>query len=421
LGKLLSRLSIDPRMCSVCRGRNWCGLSYCPLIARRVARLRLSSIRDAREVFGSSPPSVFVGRYGYPYVSIGPSTPPETGDTSIYDLPEKWIGVKLEDILKFRWSLVTGSTKLYVRDTKSAVVEKLHELVLSAKPVDVEVRLEKPVKPRILLSEFEPPQGPRAPLKDFRVVGNPAIPRVVDRVYGDPYIKASEAILLLYRSGVPVSYIQKVFSVGALGRSEARRLVPTRWSITAVDSTISEALLSEVKRFPEINSIEVYVRRYYDNLFIAVLVPGKWSYEWMEAWWPGSTWNPSDRDVVVEGDYEGYRGRTTYPEIGGCYYATRLAIAEHLHARRRQAVAIVLREIYPGFNLPIGVWFVRENIRAMLRKGPVLVTSDFKEVLELLNRETRLGAKKWVASSKLFKLLLFSRRISEFFGRKGFD
>ncbi|MET1160296.1 MAG: Nre family DNA repair protein [Thermoprotei archaeon] len=411
-------LRIDPHLCAICRGRNWCGLSYCPLIARRLAIYRLSRVVDSRELFGTSPPSVFVGRRGYPYVNLGPSTPPETGDTSIYDLPEKWIGIKLEDILRFRWSLVTGSTRVRVDDTRSRLVEKLHELVLSYKPVDVEVLLKKPPKPVITFSEFEPPQGPRAPLQDFRIAGNPSIPRIVDRLYNDPYVKASDAIIKLYEEGFPVSYIQRVFSTGALGRWSDRRLVPTRWSITAIDSIISGYLLKKVKEFPEINRIEVYVRRYYDNLFIAILVPGKWSFEWMEAWWPGSTWNPGSSEVVVEGDYEGFHGRSTYPEIGGCYYATRLAVAEHLYSRGRQAVVIVLREIYPGFNLPIGVWFVRENIRAMLRSKPVLTTNDLREVVELLERETKLGAKKWIESSRLLQRLLFIRRIEDFFVEK---
>lgn len=405
--------NLDPKLCSVCRGRNWCGLSYCPLLARRLASLKLYGIKGSRELFGSSPPSVFVGRYGYPLVNIGPSTPPETGDTSIYDLPEKWIGVKLEEILRYRLSLVTGSTRVKVYDLNNPLLEKIHEIILSIKPVDVEIVLEKPAVPRISLSDFEPPQGPRAPLNRVRVVGNPVIPRIVDRVYNDE-LKARDAVLLLYKHNIPVSSIQKMFSVGVLGLKRERKLVPTRWSITAVDSIISDSLLEEVKKYSEINSYEVYVRKYYDNLFIALLAPGKWSFEWMEAWWPGSTWNPGSHEIIVEGDYEGYHGRTTYPEIGGCYYATRLAIAEHLHKRKKQAIAIVLRESYPGFNLPIGVWFVRENIRRMMNGDPVLKTNDLKEVLEIIDRETRLGSSRWIKHSRLLRRLLYSSTINDF-------
>ncbi len=411
-----NRVSIDPRLCAICRGKGLCGLSYCPLLAKRMALVKLRRVHGSRELYGSSPPSVFIGRYGYPYVNVGPSLPPVVGDTSIYDLPEKWVNLSLEKILDYRWSLVTGSQKISVRDVYSPFITRLHEVVLSVKPVEVEVYLEKPPKPVLSFSEYEPPQGPRAPLKNFRVIGNPRIPRVIDRAYTDTDLKASEAIIMLYERGVPVTHIQRILSIGAVGTKKLRRLVPTRWSITAVDDTVSKHLIEKIKDYPEISEIEVYVRRHYDNLFIAILVPGKWSFEWMEAWWPGSTWNPGESEIVVEGDYEGYHGRTTYASIGGCYYATRLAVAEHLYSRRRQAIAIVLREIYPGFNLPIGVWFVRENIRAMLRRKPVLVTNRLSDALRIIDRETRLGSKKWVKASRLLQRLLYIKKITDYLG-----
>jgi hypothetical protein len=47
---------------------------------------------DVKDLAGCSPPAVFVGRYGYPKVDIGPLLPPEFGDTSIMDKPEMWVG-----------------------------------------------------------------------------------------------------------------------------------------------------------------------------------------------------------------------------------------------------------------------------------------------------------------------------------------
>ena len=43
---------------------------------------------------GSSPPSVFVGSYGYPKVGVGPMLPPIHGNTTLLDNPEQWIGKK---------------------------------------------------------------------------------------------------------------------------------------------------------------------------------------------------------------------------------------------------------------------------------------------------------------------------------------
>ena len=54
----------------------------------------------------------------------------------------------------------------------------------------------------------------------------------------------------------------------------------------------------------------------------------------------------------------GIPGRRDYPAIGGCYYASRLAVLEALRSIRRLAAVITWREIYEGFDLPVGVWDV---------------------------------------------------------------
>ncbi len=408
--------SFDPGLCILCRGaKGLCGYAYCPIIAKAMASVKVRRISGRKEFFGSSPPSVFVGRFGYPEVLAGPSAPPVVGDTSIYDLPEKWLILPIEKILDYRLSLVTAKQRVKVSNVGSSrLVELLHELVLSVKPVEVEVELLKPPKPTIRLSEYEAPQGPTAPLKNFRVVGSGVSAKVIESVYDDVDLRATSAIIKLYKHGVPVTHIQRMLSVGALGRGRNRRLVPTRWSITAVDDTISKYLVKKVKDLPVINEYRVYVRRHAKNLFLAVLIPRHWSFEWMEAWYPNSTWNPGGGEVSIEGDYEGFKGRYTYASIGGCYYAARLATAEHLLSVGRQATAVVLREIYPGFNIPIGVWFVRENLRAMYRAGPVAKVGTFEEVVELINKYTDLGSRTWLTKSRLTKYLVGTKSLMDY-------
>jgi Uncharacterized conserved protein len=105
---------------------------------------------------------------------------------------------------------------------------------------------------------------------------------------------------------------------------------------------------------------------------------------------------------VIEIDYEGYRRRKTYPEIGGCYYSSRLAAAEFLRSRRRQAVVILWREIYPGFDLPVGVWFVRENVRELFRGKP----AEFDSLDQALASVSRLTkAKGWEGKSWAVRLM----------------
>jgi hypothetical protein len=236
----------------------------------------------------------------------------------------------------------------------------------------------------------------------------------VEKAYYDTDLKATEAVRELYRRGVLVSKIQKAFSVGAFGVEKKRRLVPTRWSITAVDDTISKSLMEQVKTFPEINEYRVYESTYLDNVFEILMLPAAWSYESMEAWYPGTTWNPNGDSIIIYSDSEGYEGRTTYAAIGGCYYSARLATCELLVKERRQATVVVLREARPGYIMPIGVWQVRENVRNAMRQKP----HEFKTLndsLRFVSSRFEIPMQQWIGQGKLLRHALFQKRISDFF------
>jgi hypothetical protein len=103
---------------------------------------------QSEDVAGASPPSVFVGRIGYPYVYAGPLVPPVMEDTSLYDLPEFWFGKSIDEIVGFRSMLIRGKHRVHVQKFEKAgkIIEKTRELALAVNPVDVELLLKK--KPR---------------------------------------------------------------------------------------------------------------------------------------------------------------------------------------------------------------------------------------------------------------------------------
>src|SRR3972149_2720819 len=350
-------------LCVACKGGKFlCGKTRCPLLVRANFYLKTMPLINGLDVDGTSPPSVFVGRIGYPYVYAGPMVPPVHEDTSLYDVPESWFGKSIDEIVGFRSMLVRGTHRVHVRRFEEAgrIMEQTRELALSVNPVDVELALMRPPRRSLVLDDDVQPFGPSAPLRDFRV-GTARWDHQVEKAYYDTALRATDAVVGLYEKGVFITKIQRAFSVGAFGIKQNRRLVPTRWSITAVDSILSKDLMEEVKTFPEINEYRLYESRYLDNFFEVLMLPQAWSYEAMEAWYPGTIWNPSGNSVVLYSDWEGYDGRTTYAEIGGCYYAARLAVCELLSKERRQATVIVLREAHPGYIMPVGVWQVREE------------------------------------------------------------
>lgn len=415
VGDLKARIP-EGSLCLACRGSKMlCGKARCPIIVKLYSYIKAKPLYDSTELEGSSPPGVFIGRIGYPYVYAGPLVPPVQGDTSLYDFPELWLGRSIEEIVDFRIKLIRGKFKVNVKKVEEAgrLMDLTREMALSLSPVDTEVTFKNKPSGSLLLDDDVQPIGPSAQLKDMLINEVKADHRM-EKAYGDIDLKASEAVLSLHMDHVPVSRIQRAFSVGAFGLKGQRRLVPTRWSITAIDSMISRALINDViKKSPIINEYKVYESNYLDNRFIILMLPSAWSYEAIEAWHPGTTWNPASENIAICGDWEGYKGRRNYASIGGCYYAARLAVAEKLAEDGRQATALVLRESYPGYIMPVGVWQVRENVRNALRQSPRKF-SEFKEALDYISQKFQIKLKVWIESSKIISDALHQEKLTKY-------
>jgi hypothetical protein len=414
-GYLSFRAGNGASRCVACKGaRMLCGKARCPILARISSFLQVAPKISSETLAGSTPPGVFVGRIGYPYVYVGPLTPPFLGDTTLLDLPELWVDRKIEEIVAFRSMLVRGKTRAKVSDAGigGRILDAITELALASKPVDLELTFDRPPRGSMLLDDEVQPFGPSAIVKKMKV-GEARWDRSVEKVYEDTDLKASEAVLTLYKDGILVSKIQRAFSIGALGLKTHRRLVPTRWSITAVDSIISNALMERVRSLPIINEYRLYEYDHLDNRFEILMIPSSWSYESIEAWYPRTVWNPWGKEIVYFGDYEGYGGRTTYASMGGCYYAGRLAVTEHLVGEGRQASVLILREIHPGYILPVGVWNVRESVRSALRHPP-LKFNNLEEALRRIADRLEIRLDTWLRASRMLRIFLHQKRMRDF-------
>ena len=404
-------------MCLSCRGAKLlCGKPKCPILTQYEGFSRhAQSLLASEKVEGSSPPGVFVGRFGYPKVFIGPMVPATFGDTEYLDTPEMWNGKTIEEIVDYRYSLIRGCSKADIHDAikGSRLIDSLQEIAMSTRPADSElVLLKRPIS-RMTFSEDSQPFGPTAPMKDFKPSGNISVDSRLERAYYDTDLKAADALFELYRSGVLFSKLEKSFSVGIFGEKKRRKLVPTRWSITAVDSTLSLRLIEEIKEYETIDEFRVFAYTNLDNIYIGILTPEKWKFEWIEAWHSGTAWNKFGSSPEMIGDHEGYYGRKTYAKPGGCYYTTRFAVGEYLSRERRQAGAIMLREIHPGYILPVGVWNVRESIRRLL-SSRYRSFDSLENALEYATSHFMIRKSFWVANSELLKQAKEQRKITEF-------
>ena len=396
--------------CRVCRGDiKRCRLAVCPYLERVRDWFADRSDLRSTNVFGASPPGAFVGSWGHPKVLAGPLVPPlRDEDTSILDATESWLSYDLPQLLRFRLTLVRGKAarRVVAARDPDPILSTIQEGAMASKPIDTEMWLERTP---VLSSPFNaraPPSGPSADIRRVDLASNPSVPRRVDDVVSDTDLPAGEAVADLYAHGIPQSHITRIFSVGLLGSGDRRRLVPTEWSITAVDDILARRLVEEVRGHPWIDGYEVASATGVANTVAILLFPQAFMFEALEAW------NLRTNPIPIQ-DHEFAGGRTSYPDVvGGAYPATRLPVLEHLASRRRQAGAIVCMEVYDDW-VPLGVWRYRELARVALSKGSTRVTT-LEEAEGELGRRLRLPLENWWRASTLRAYLRGQRRITDY-------
>ena len=414
----VSRKIKNVSLCPLCRGTKLlCGKPKCPVLLEYEVYINEVLPKLKMEVDGNSPPSVFVGRIGYPKVWIGPLVPPVHGDTSIYGIPEKWVNLSIDEILRLSSMLIYGRKRLSINAPRLEEKYYLDVLDIAISRVSPEVEMyfdNKPTKQIILTDEITP-FGPTANLRKM-IIGTLKIDYRIEKCVSDYDLKAEDAVYYLYKIGIPISAIQRVFSIGGLGIKRERKLVPTRWSITAIDDIIGKKLIKKIKQNPTITEILTFKHSILGNKFIILMIPGNWSYEFLEAWFPGTFWNKYTTQPIIYNDHETYKGRTEYPEIGGCYHSARLAVAEFLFRVGRQALVVVFREVYSDYLFPVGVWVVREAVREALRRRPERFTS-LSDALQYVFSNLRIPASRWFNASALLSFLVKQVKLTRYLSK----
>ncbi|MBS3121853.1 hypothetical protein J4434_03150 [Candidatus Woesearchaeota archaeon] len=362
-----------------------------------------------QDYFGSAP-NIFVGKFGYPNINVGILNVEEYNK---HDEPFTWVEEKtsIPSIIELRTQLVNSLFKANIQTFDSKLLEMSQEISLAHKPVDVEINLAK--KPQLSLTMFDDamPHGPRVAIKSAKITENPKIPQAIDKATSDIYFKAEEAVFSLYDKGFDEHYLTKVFSLANLGLKKNRKLVPTRWSITAVDDIVGKNIIQEIK---DCNKTEylAFFGSYLGNYYLILMFPEVWSYELFET--------IITEQNMFSTDYEGYQGRTEYAEsTAGGYYAARIAVLEQLRIIKKQSSVLALRFVDPNeYIAPLGVWVVREAARNAMRNKPIEFAS--KELMLhyaqiLVKKKFNFDVNVLLSQSKLLKNMGQQRKISEFF------
>jgi len=402
-------------LCVLCKGtKKLCGVSPCPKLQKVNAQYNLIP-KVGESIFGPSPPNLFIGSYNYPDVQWGPMVSVETDSATagVNDSPALMYGKPYEEIIRLRSSLVRGKKEIHVK-AKDRMLLDAQEAAMSIKTVDMELNFTKKPVFELSFSAVTQPMGAAAPLKDLKVADNARIPKKVDELVSEKGVKATDAVRELFSigGGFDNYYLTRLLSSGVLGKKDNKKLVPTKWSITAMDDILAKQMMEQIREMPELQSeFLVFTNEYLYNHFEVLLMPGKWEYEGFEAWAPGTIWSQGAKKFALTEEHEPFEGRTTYAEkqVGG-YYAARFGVCEGLMNHvKKQGRAVVFREIYEGYMVPVGVWQIREQIRNTFRNTPQRF-SNLKEALEDVSSRLRLPLSEYKKQSEV----LTQRTLAEF-------
>ena len=355
---------------------------------------KYGNLFSSDSISGTSPPSVFVGSHNYPKVFVGPMVPPIHGNTELLDSPEKWKGRTLEEIINFRLKLVRGIQKMSIEQTEGRYIENLQEVTMSSKPTDLDLIFSKNVSSNISIDGESAPFGPVGEIKSAKFSGSTST-KPIERIFYDRDMKAKDAVLKLYDSGIEISKIQKCFSIGMLGTK--RKIVPTKWSITATDDIISKSIVEKILENNLIDVCKIFSYEHLGNIFSVILFPHRWIFEMVEAW-------DSNGVLGFGSDNEDARGMNHPPRIAGAYFSAKVAVSEYLLKNKIQAGVLILREIRPEYAIPVGVWQVREGIREAMKQIPK-ITSDFNQALQLASTKTSISKTEWIRNGNIANMV----------------
>ena len=322
----------------------------------------------AKAEFSGSGVAPFVGRFGYPFVNVGLLAPPQIeAEAWKFDAPRFWAQTnhQIPEIVNYRAGLINSSQKSSVKQPEK-VVEIAQEIAMATKPVDVDIQLEKAPRASIRPDQWTAPMGPQGKLKSIALTQNPHIPAKVEKFFDDKGALATEAITTLYQKEMDENSLARMLSIGVFGKQ--RKLVPTRWSITATDDMLANHFLEGVRELP-IGDFAVYAGEYLGNNYLILMFPERWRYELFELY-------AKSENVQYSSDYERFEGRKDYAKnCAGGYYTVRMALAEYMKNQKRQSSVLALRFITDEYVLPLGVWVTREATRKALASKPILFGS----------------------------------------------
>lgn len=352
------------------------------------------------EGFGSN---AIVGEKNYPQLKVYNISNEEKNNSFLNT--QKIVKKNYSDIIKLKAKNVLGNTNnIYVKKTNSKILEEVKNIYKAKKEVEFTSKFDKELKfNKPIINKLSGVLGTKNELKKINLNENAKTSKQIEK-YSTNDAKSKEAVIKLYKRKINESQIINLLSLGNFGVQLNKKIVPSRWAITAYDKIIETYLYKKILTYKIINKYEIYHHKDKGNEFIIILIPDTFTFENYE-------FTPQGWQAI---DYVSINNRLGYtdPNTAGGFFASKVATFEHLKKTKKQASIIVLRQI-DNYEIPLGVVFVRESIREAM-KNKIFSCQTKKELEKYLNKFHKNHANKF-KTSKTLKEIKKQKKLREYF------
>lgn len=190
------------------------------------------------EGFGAS---AIVGEKNYPNLKVH-NVSNSNEDNSFFKTSDI-VKRDYSDIIKLKARNILGSTNdTYIKKTNDRINKELQDIYKSKNAIEFNSEFENELRfDKVLVNKVSGIVGSRNPLLSLKANENTSTSKKIEK-YTANDIKSREAIISLYEKGVNEHQIINLLALGSFGMQMNKKMVPTRWAITAYDQTIEKHL-----------------------------------------------------------------------------------------------------------------------------------------------------------------------------------
>jgi len=176
----------------------------------------------------------------------------------LFLIHKKIVKQDYSEIIKIKAKNVLGNTNnIYVKNRSNRILGEVQDIYKARREVEFTSKFDKELKfNKPIVTKLNGMVGSKNELKNITLNENAKTSKQIEK-YSSNDAKSREAVINLYSRCVNESQIINLLSLGTFGVEVNKKMVPSRWAITAYDKIIETYLYKKLIGYKVISNFEV--------------------------------------------------------------------------------------------------------------------------------------------------------------------